>query len=62
MWRRLARNNHVLGSRAALDWDVAPSGNWYDITLDAGSGFTRRFAGRIETGKDSVSDPAMGVG
>jgi len=50
------------GSRVALDWDVARSGNWYDITLDAGPGFTRRFAGRIETGKDSVSDPAMGVG
>jgi phospholipase C len=23
-------------------------------------GYTRRFAGRVETGKDSISDPAMG--
>jgi phospholipase C len=26
----------------------------------AGSSFVRRFAGRIETGADGISDPAMG--
>ena len=50
------------GADASLEWDVAPSGNWYDITLSLEPGFMRRFAGRIETGKDGVSDPAMGVG
>jgi phospholipase C len=25
------------------------------------NGLTRRFAGRVETGKDSVSDPAIGA-
>jgi len=45
-----------------LEWDVAPSGNWYDITLGMEPGFIRRFAGRIETGRDGISDPAMGVG
>jgi phospholipase C len=25
-------------------------------------GFERRFAGRLETGKDGISDPAMGRG
>ena len=45
-----------------LEWDVAPSGNWYDITLSMEPGFIRRFAGRVETGKDGISDPAMGAG
>jgi len=44
-----------------LEWDVAPSGNWYDITLGMEPGFIRRFAGRMETGRDGISDPAMGV-
>lgn len=46
-----------------LSWPVADYGNWYDfsITCDASESFQRRFAGRIETGKDSVSDPAMGT-
>lgn len=35
-------------------------GYWYDFTLEASDGFIRRFAGRMETGKDSISDPAMG--
>ncbi|MEO8300550.1 MAG: phospholipase C, phosphocholine-specific [Rhizomicrobium sp.] len=43
---------------ATLRWDVSKSGNWYDLTVTAASGFVRRFAGRLETGKDSVSDPA----
>jgi phospholipase C len=45
---------------AALRQDVSTSGNWYDVTLRTAQGFGRRFAGRMETGKDSVSDPAMG--
>jgi phospholipase C len=52
----------VPGLGVSLEWDVAPSGNWYDITLSTEPGFIRRFAGRIETGKDGISDPAMGVG
>ncbi|MGF6901683.1 hypothetical protein [Paraburkholderia sp. GAS348] len=34
---------------------------WYDFTLAEAGGFSRRFAGRVATGKDSVSDPAMGI-
>lgn len=47
-----------------LSWPVAASGNWYDFSVgtSASPTFKRRFAGRIETGKDSVSDPAMGTG
>lgn len=53
-------------------WKVAPgrqirhecslveSSNWYDFTA-SGAAFVRRFAGRIETGASSISDPAMGT-
>ncbi|MFA5122206.1 phosphocholine-specific phospholipase C [Zavarzinia sp.] len=35
-------------------------GNWYDYTVVLGDGtsFSRRLAGRMETGHDSISDPA----
>jgi len=36
------------------------TGGWYDFTV-AAAAFERRFAGRLETGQDSVSDPAMGM-
>lgn len=42
-----------------LDWDLSASGHWYDFTVMGQDGFERRFAGRMETGRDSVSDPAM---
>ncbi|WP_423382703.1 phosphocholine-specific phospholipase C [Burkholderia sp. LMG 32019] len=42
-------------------WTLAASNGWYDFTLAAENGLVRRFAGRVETGKDSISDPAMGV-
>jgi len=42
-------------------WSLADSSSWYDFTLSMGEGFERRFAGRLETGRDGVSDPAMGV-
>jgi phospholipase C len=31
------------------------------VTCDADPSFYRRLAGRIETGRHSVSDPAMGL-
>jgi phospholipase C len=39
------------------------SGGWYDFSLsiDELPGYLRRFAGRVETGRDSVSDPRMGL-
>jgi phospholipase C len=43
-------------------WHLAASAGWYDFTVTAANGFMRRFAGRLETGRDSVSDPAMGGG
>ena len=50
------------GSKSDKMWTLAKSGNWYDFTLkfEGHPQYERRFAGRVETGKDSVSDPAMG--
>ncbi|EYS97805.1 phospholipase C [Cupriavidus sp. SK-4] len=44
-------------------WSLEESGQWYDfaVTCDSDPAFYRRFAGRVETGRHTVSDPAMGV-
>jgi phospholipase C len=49
------------GDDAELRWELDASGFWYDfaVTCDADPGYERRFAGRVETGRHSVSDPAM---
>ena len=39
-------------------WNLGSVGGWYDFTVAAAGGFVRRFAGRVETGQDSTSDPA----
>ncbi|QYY28644.1 phospholipase C, phosphocholine-specific [Cupriavidus pinatubonensis] len=50
------------GKQLEQHWPVGLQGNWYDFTVStAQGGFKRRFAGRLETGADSVSDPAMGT-
>jgi len=53
--------------------DVRPSGHWYDFSVGLAAGtetdgpaarpgvFMRRFAGRMETGAASISDPAWGA-
>lgn len=46
------------GKVAEQHWALADSGNWYDFTVTA-DGVERRFAGRVETGEHTVSDPAM---
>ncbi|WP_299151847.1 phospholipase domain-containing protein, partial [uncultured Acinetobacter sp.] len=42
-------------------WDLGEAWQWYDfaVTCSQDNKFYRRFAGRVEIGKDSVSDPAM---
>jgi len=49
------------GATGMLHWNLSDSGHWYDFTVQS-EGFERRFAGRLETGKDGISDPAMGQG
>ena len=41
-----------------LTWSVISSHNWYDLTVGIGS-LERRFAGRMENGRPSFSDPAV---
>jgi len=44
-------------------WSLTDSASWYDLSVssDSNSGFSRRYAGRVETGKHSLSDPMMGT-
>ena len=48
-------------SRSELRLGVAVAAHWYDVSVRVGGqpDFLRRFAGHIETGAPSVSDPAM---
>ncbi|GIG56888.1 non-hemolytic phospholipase C [Longispora fulva] len=51
------------GATVTDSWNVAPASNWYDLTATANTtdGFLRRFAGHMETGAPSTSDPAFGT-
>ncbi|MEV0007174.1 phosphocholine-specific phospholipase C [Streptomyces sp. NPDC047973] len=41
-------------------WPLWTSGDWYDFTVTTdGTPSEHRFAGRLETGRDGISDPAM---
>lgn len=44
-------------------WSLERSARWYDFSVvrTDDASYLRRFAGRLETGKDSVSDPAMAM-
>ncbi|MFF5444107.1 phosphocholine-specific phospholipase C [Streptomyces sp. NPDC012888] len=49
------------GATAAHTVDLRTTGRWYDVKVvsDLDTTFLRRFAGRVETGAPSVSDPAI---
>ena len=51
------------GARHKDNWNLAASDHWYDITVTAkeDSAFLRRFAGHLETGAPSKTDPAIGA-
>jgi phospholipase C len=50
------------GARAERTWPTRASGGWYDLVArcDGDRTWLRRLAGRVETGQDTISDPAMG--
>ncbi len=50
------------GVEFAYDWTLELFQGWYDlvITVEQDRTFEYRFAGHVETGRDSISDPAMG--
>ncbi len=45
------------GVRRTVEVDLHHS--WYDVSVTGPAGFVRRFAGHLETGRPSVSDPAI---
>jgi phospholipase C len=47
------------GAAQVVTLDLKASHNWYDFSL-TGEGFKQRFAGHVETGEASFSDPALG--
>lgn len=47
------------GKPQGVALDLSASHNWYDFSLN-GPGFVQRFAGHVEDGQPSFSDPAMG--
>ncbi|MCD0502874.1 phosphocholine-specific phospholipase C [Bordetella petrii] len=51
------------GQQASVHWALQDSGQWYDFAVrcDSDTAYYRRFAGRVETGTHTVSDPAMGL-
>ena len=50
------------GEEFVYDWSLEEFQGWYDlvITVEQDPTFKYRFAGHIETGRESISDPAMG--
>ncbi|MFI2646109.1 phosphocholine-specific phospholipase C [Micromonospora fulviviridis] len=49
----------IHGNGKYADLDTRDAGGWYDITVTAGS-FVRVFAGHLENGSASISDPSLG--
>ena len=49
------------GATVSNTWALANSRGWHDLslTLTDHPGWLRRLAGRLETGRDTVTDPAM---
>jgi phospholipase C len=60
-----APRSYTLAPGKELDvmWPLSASAHWYDIsvTSDRDTGFLRRLAGHMETGRASVSDPLIGA-
>jgi phospholipase C len=50
------------GESASKNWSLRRMYGWYDlvITVEGDPGFRDHFAGHVETGEDSISDPALG--
>jgi phospholipase C len=55
---------HLLlpGHSTSRYWPLERTHGWYDLSImvEGDSRFEARFAGHVETGVDSISDPAMG--
>jgi phospholipase C len=60
------RNNHQqsIGSRGKtnISLNLNESHGWYDfaLSIDGINPFIKRYAGRVENGKETITDPVMG--
>ncbi|MEU8020393.1 phospholipase domain-containing protein [Micromonospora parva] len=43
-------------------WPLSRTHGWYDLTVSVAgdAAFEYRYAGHVENGKDSISDPSLG--
>ncbi|MFF7638264.1 phosphocholine-specific phospholipase C [Kitasatospora sp. NPDC008050] len=61
-----AQVTRVLKAHDSLEysWHTAGQGNWYDVRVSAvdGTAFERRYAGHLENGEHSTSDPGPAAG
>ncbi|HEY0176796.1 MAG TPA: phospholipase domain-containing protein, partial [Pedobacter sp.] len=48
------------GATEKLVIDLSSSHGWYDFSIHTTGSFEKRYAGRVETGKLSYTDPVMG--
>jgi phospholipase C len=50
------------GQAGTERWSLSPTRGWYDllVTVQGDPQFQHRYAGHLENGRDSISDPAMG--
>jgi phospholipase C len=50
------------GQSGTRRWTLSPARGWYDllVTVQGDPQFRYRYAGHLENGRDSISDPAMG--
>ncbi len=53
----------VAGKPGRMVWDLAASDHWYDlaVTVPGQAEYLRHFAGHVETGRASRTDPAIGA-
>lgn len=56
------KRNIAAGSTQEIVLDLKTTHGWYDfnLTVEGQADFAQRYAGRVETGRASFSDPAMG--
>lgn len=48
------------GKSTTIQWDATKSYGWYDLLVSDENAYQFRYAGHIENGKDSMSDPLLG--
>jgi phospholipase C len=51
------------GKTFTWHWPLLASFGWYDLTVlvESDASFAQRLAGHVETGRDGLSDPALGT-